>query len=632
MARLLFLIGLVSAWAIGLCQAGAPRVALVVGVAKYAHAPALAHTLSDARDMAETLKRLGFDVDLVLDPDRTTLENAVRSLGRKSHGAEASLFYFSGHALEFDGVNWLLPVSADIQSNRDLRFESLDLSAVLEQTTGAARVSLVFLDACREDPFKQRLGVARDLTRAGLAPANATATGTYIAFATAPGMVAADGEGPHSPFTAALLKYMETPGLEVRQMMSRVRGDVEASTDDRQVPWDSSSLRGDFFFAPAAANVRVNEAINGPNPQVDLDALFWESVKSSKNPKDFNAYLLKFPQGVFAEIARNRLAELNAVPIVPQASSSVLDAVSKLAPSSSQKAVEDVVAAYQAGRPHKSLAVHLPDAASQFSASWVSGAPSEQAAEADVLERCEIVSGGPCISVVVDEKLQYTGGDPPAPRPMPRVHYAGRYDPAQIPYLASEVRSRPDVAGYGAAQGFKAAAFHPRAQLLMIASGAATQREAEEKALALCNADPAGKAKGGPCYLYASNDGVVLPRRSTTAITAAPGNVPAPVVKPPPAEVAPLSLHDVIMAQLERALPAITVDARENLAKSYESAPAHKALALHAGGGIYRFVNWPSADGAEQTTLEACQVYYGFSCALLAVDNISRADASGNLT
>ena len=139
--------------------------------------------------------------------------------------------------------------------------------------------------------------------------------------------MAADGTGSHSPFTGALLKFIETPGLEVRQMMSKVRGEVEAATDGRQIPWDSSSLSGDFYFDPGATSERIIQAINGPNPQVDLDALFWESVKSSRNPKDFSAYLLKFPRGVFAEIARNRLAELNALPPASLANPKLLDAL-----------------------------------------------------------------------------------------------------------------------------------------------------------------------------------------------------------------------------------------------------------------------------------------------------------------
>jgi uncharacterized caspase-like protein len=168
MARLLLLLGLAAFWLSRPCAAAELRVALVVGAAKYEHGATLANTLDDARDTAAALKRLGFDVDLVLDPDRASLEAAVRRLGQRSRGADAALFYYSGHALESQGVNWVLPVSADVKDDRDLRFEALDLATVLNQVEGSARVSLIFLDACREDPFKQRFGPPATSARAAL--------------------------------------------------------------------------------------------------------------------------------------------------------------------------------------------------------------------------------------------------------------------------------------------------------------------------------------------------------------------------------------------------------------------------------------------------------------------------------
>jgi hypothetical protein len=637
MVRLLVLIGL-ALISVPDAAAAARRVALVVGAGEYAHAPALGHTLSDARDVAAALTRLEFDVDLVLDPDRAALEAAVRRLGQKSHAADASLFYFSGHALEAQGVNWLLPVSADIKSDDDLRFEALDLAAIIGLIENKARVALLFLDACREDPFKQRLGFSRDIPRAGLAPAHVTGSGTFLAFATAPGMLAADGSGAHSPFTAALLKFIETPGLEVRQMMSRVRGEVEAVTDGKQIPWDSSSLRGDFFFDPKTTGEKVIQAINGPNPQVDLDALFWESVKNSKNPKDFSAYLLKFPQGVFAEIARNRLAELNvAPPVIATANPKVLNVLAILGAPASQKNRDDVAASYQAGGPHKSLAVNIANGG----ASWVTGQDSEAAAEESVLERCEVSHAGPCVLVATDEDMKYASGDPVTPRPMPRVHYAGAFNPERIPYLPADVRRRPDVVGYGSAPNFKAAAYHPVGRIFII-TGAPNQQAAEELALAACNNDPSRQNKTAPCYLYAANMDVVLPRLSRTPIAAAATAADTPVVKPPiaePVKPAPaviatketVPLHDAIVAQLERALPAMTAESRDLTAKTYASAPPHKALVLRPSGGTYRFVGWPSAEAVEQATLEGCQIYYGSPCALLAVDDVYRADPAGNL-
>ena len=637
MVRLLVLIGL-ALISVTDTAAASRRVALVVGAAEYAYAPRLAHTLSDARDVAAALTRLEFEVDLVLNPDRAALENAVRRLAQKSHGADASLFYFSGHALEAQGINWMLPVSADVKSDDDLRFEALDLAAILGLMESKARVSLLFLDACREDPFKQRLGFSREITRAGLAPAHTGASGTFIVFATAPGTVAADGSGDHSPFTAALLKFIETPGIEVRGMMSKVRGDVEAVTDGKQVPWDSSSLRGDLFLDPKTTGERVIQAINGPNPQVDLDALFWESVKNSKNPKDFSAYLLKFPQGVLTEIARNRLAELNvAPPAVAPANPMVLEALSTLAAPVTQKGRGGVAAAYQAGGPRESLAVDL----SNGGASWVTGLESEQVAEESVLERCEVTQGGPCVLVAVDGGIKYASSDQAVTRPMPRVHYAGSFNPERIPNLPADVRRRPDVLGYASAPNFKAAAYHPTGRIFII-TGASSQFAAEEQVLAACNNDPTRQNRTAPCFLYAASTDVVLSRLSRTPIAMAATAADAPVVKPPvveplkppPAVIAQkdaVPLRDTIVAQLERALPAMTAESRDMTAKTYEAATPHKALVLRPGGGTYRFVGWPSAEGAEQTTLEACEIYYGAPCAVLAVDDVYRADPGGNL-
>ena len=630
MVRLLVLIGLALISLSDTSAAASRRVALVVGAGEYAHAPALANTLNDARDVAAALTRLQFDVDLVINPDRAALEKAVRRLGQRSRGADASLFYFSGHALEVQRVNWLLPVSADVKSDDDLRFEALDLTAVLEQIESKAHVSLLFLDACREDPFKQRFGLARGITGAGLAPAHASASGTYIVYAAAPEMAAEDGSGPHSPFTAALLRFIETPGLEVRQMLSRVRGDVEAQTDGKQIPWESSSLLGDFYFDPKTTGERVIREINGPNPQVDLDALFWESVRNSKNPKDFSAYLLKFPQGVFAEIARNRLAELNALPPAPAgapANPGLLNALSTLAKSLDQKNRDDATAGYQAGKAHKAIAVNPLNGG----ISWVSGEDSEQSAEDAVLERCEVGHDGPCVLVAVDETIKYSGGDQAIPRAMPRVHYAGAFDPERIPYLVAGVRTRSDVAGYLSAPNFKAAAYHPKGRLFVV-SGAASQRAAEAQTLDACNTDPSRHGQGGPCFLYAASNNVVLPRRATAPIAAA-ATSDTTIVKPPvvPAPRDAVPLHDAIVAQFERSLPSMTAETRALLAKAYETALVHKALAVRPGGGTYRFVAWASVEGAEQATLEGCQVYYGEPCALVASDDEVRLDASGNL-
>src|SRR5262249_11926920 len=150
---------------------------------------------NDAKDMTAALKRLGFDVDTLLDPGRSALEAAVRRYGDRSIGADVSLFYYSGHALEGFSHNWLLPVTASLATERDLRFEAVDLNTIQEQT-GAAKVAIFFLDACRDNPFSRRLSVSRrDVSQRGLAQLDVGAGGILVAFSTAPGQIALDSMG-----------------------------------------------------------------------------------------------------------------------------------------------------------------------------------------------------------------------------------------------------------------------------------------------------------------------------------------------------------------------------------------------------------------------------------------------------
>jgi uncharacterized caspase-like protein len=253
MRRLFWVLCAVLLLAPAATMADERRVALVVGAAAYQHAPQLPNTRTDATAIAAALQRLGFEVERLLDPDRAAFEAAVRRLGRNSAGADAALFFYAGHALESAGENWVVPVSADIAGDRDLRFEALDLDTILDQMNGGARVSLVFLDSCRDNPFRLRItSGTRDFSGGGLGRVNA-AVGTFIAFATAPGNFAEDGSGPDSPFTTALLASIEKPGLEVRQMLSEVRKAVREATGGRQIPWDTSALEGQFYFKPPAA-------------------------------------------------------------------------------------------------------------------------------------------------------------------------------------------------------------------------------------------------------------------------------------------------------------------------------------------------------------------------------------------
>lgn len=480
----------------------AQRVALVVGVSAYRNVPPLTNTANDAQDLAATLQRLGFRTDLVQDPDRGQLEQAVRRLGQAARGAEAALFFFAGHALEAGGRNWLLPATADIASERDLRFEALDMDIVSEQLDGVARLTLLMLDACRDNPFRLRLasGSRSATVTAGLGRVQA-AVGTLVAFSTAPGTVAADGTGRNSPFTAALLRRIGTPGLELRQMLAEVRRDVREATGGRQVPWEHSALEGAFYFAggPTAGTGAAS-----------TELLFWESVRNSTDRDDLAAYLARFPQGAFVELARNRLRALAGV-AAPAAgpAGTVLTENSLSAALAEQLPIADarrIAAAYVAERgPFKAIAIN-PLRRRSFR---ITGLTEGSDAVELTLERCQIFYGSPCQLVGVDDRLT------PDRRTeaMPRLAYAGAFDPAQVPgQPASRRVPASDLSRYAAGRDHKAMAIHGTGRLYW-RTGAASPEEAQEAALRACTEASERAGRDGPCLLYAVGNRVVLAER-----------------------------------------------------------------------------------------------------------------------
>ena len=233
----------------------ADRVALVIGNGAYRNANALPNPPNDAADIAAALRRIGFDVVEGRDLDKRAMEGKIIEFGRKLERAHLALFFYAGHGLQIGGRNYLMPVDAKIERAADVGLETIDTAQVLAQMEADKRVNLVFLDACRDNPLARSL--ARSLgTRSasvglGLAGIQ-SAIGTMIAYATQPDNVALDGVGRNSPFTTALLKHMATPGLEIGSLMKRVRADVIGATNQKQVPWDHSSLVGDVVLVPAA--------------------------------------------------------------------------------------------------------------------------------------------------------------------------------------------------------------------------------------------------------------------------------------------------------------------------------------------------------------------------------------------
>jgi len=225
------------------------RIALVIGNGAYKAAP-LKNPVNDARDMAASLKRLGFDVTLLTDAGQQQMDAAVREFGLKLRQGGAGLFYYAGHGLQVAGENYLVPVNANIQTESDVRYTCLPAGMVLGKMEDARNdLNIIILDACRNNPFARSFRS----TEQGLAKMDAP-TGSLISYATAPGSVASDGQGKNGLFTQHLLRNMATPGLPITEVFMRVRQSVVAETKRKQVPWEASSLIGQFYFSGTAAN------------------------------------------------------------------------------------------------------------------------------------------------------------------------------------------------------------------------------------------------------------------------------------------------------------------------------------------------------------------------------------------
>ena len=254
-----------------LSQATETRLALVIGNSSYESGP-LPNPANDARLMSSSLGRLGFEVIERRNADQITMKRAIQEFGTRLEKAGAEgigLFYYAGHGVQLNGRNYLIPVSARIEREADVEIEAVSADWVIEQMRYARnRLNIVILDACRNNPFTRSM---RSADR-GLATMDAPA-GIMIAYSTAPGTVAQDGSGRNSPYTTALTQSMLELRQPVEQVFKQVRKDVLGATGGKQVPWESSSLTGDFYFAPperlaSGAKARPSDGgLPAPNPE-----------------------------------------------------------------------------------------------------------------------------------------------------------------------------------------------------------------------------------------------------------------------------------------------------------------------------------------------------------------------------
>jgi uncharacterized caspase-like protein len=297
------------------------RVALVIGNGAYQNAVRLDNAVFDARAVAGGFRKLGFQVVEGYDLDIDDMRGKVSEFSAALAGAQSAVIYYAGHGVSVDEENYLIPTDIVLKSPTDLDLNAISVSLLLKEMKREDRVNIVILDACRDNPFAAAL--ARQKTRSlvverGLSPIDGDlARGTLIAFASDPKSTALDGPtGRHSPFTAAFLDHLFDPGVTIDTVMSRVRNEVWQKTGHHQLPWVNTSLIGEYELNPQAPPAATVAAAGPAGTPVDArrseENLLWQSAEHSDLPADYKAYLSAFPNGVFAQMAKNRIASMES--------------------------------------------------------------------------------------------------------------------------------------------------------------------------------------------------------------------------------------------------------------------------------------------------------------------------------
>ncbi|SMH33155.1 Uncharacterized protein, contains caspase domain [Azospirillum lipoferum] len=514
------------------------RVALVLGNSGYQHAPRLPNPVNDARAIADSLRSAGFELiggGARLDLDRAGTERAIRDFGGKLAGADVGLFYYAGHGLQMRGTNYLLPVSANLTKEADVRYELIDIEMVLDEMALAeSRLNIVILDACRNNPFGGR-GLRS--VSPGLAQMQAPA-GTIIAYATQPGAVAADGQGSNSPYTEALATALLKPGETVFDVFNDVGLAVKRTTGGVQQPWVSASpIEGRFYFLGPTTVVTPAPAPAG----ADKEALFWDSIKASSNRKMFEAYLKQFPQGTFAAIAEARIAELSGQDAAPApgampAPMAATPPAETPAPAAAQTAAQTAAARTPApapppARPVDPSAIPRVNAKARAALANYPNLPSPKAlaiserggyayftnrtgsrTEEDVkrtaLQFCQHQAKAPCTLYAVGDSVVPAPGKEFVPMPV-EIAGSGAFDPARVPFVTDRTRE-VGMVNYQRNPGNKALAV-----TLTGRWGAAWNRGSAKDARAAALEKCAQLSGDEECMLYAVNDRIVFDETQT---------------------------------------------------------------------------------------------------------------------
>ncbi|MDP2132819.1 MAG: caspase family protein [Sulfuritalea sp.] len=293
-------------WATSGAAPDPSRLALIIGNSAYREAP-LTNPANDARAIGGLFAQAGFTVDSHLDATRVDMMAAIERFGNAARRADTKLvvFYYAGHGAQLDWRNYLLPVDAVVEKQEHMKQRCIDLGLLLGQLNAARdKTFVIILDACRNNPF----GTAYRPEQKGLSQFDAP-VGSLLAYATAPGNVASDGEGQNGLYTEHLVRELGQRGTRIEDALKRVRLNVRLASNGAQIPWETTSLEGDvYIFDSGAAKLSETEI----ERQLEADIAEWTRIKSSKNIDDWIGYLRNFPNGRFAEIAQMRVNRLLA--------------------------------------------------------------------------------------------------------------------------------------------------------------------------------------------------------------------------------------------------------------------------------------------------------------------------------
>jgi hypothetical protein len=371
--RILTRFGCAAAIAAGLLTAQpalAQKVALVIGNSEYKNVFSLKNPVNDAADMGEALKRIGFEVTALSNAPVADMRRTLKEFGEKAKLADVAVVFYSGHALQSDGVAWLLATDGQARNLADITKGSLSLPEVLEQLDGVEKVGMVFIDAARNDPFNE---AAKRQLPSGLKRQVEEPKNVMVSFATGSGRKVADGEGRNSPFTTALLKHIEEPGIELIAFMKKVRDEVVRSTAGEQVPSFYISASDDAYFVaalPKPEPVQPEPPAAAPAPIPAPQAVTPEAPAAAPAPAPQAA--VPAPQAPTVETP--------AAPVPPPAPQAVAPEA-PAAPESAPQALAPAAPLEPASQPLAPVTPAAPEAAPE-AAPAAPAAPVEKAAQA----------------------------------------------------------------------------------------------------------------------------------------------------------------------------------------------------------------------------------------------------------